>query len=96
MRLPRVHAGHPEVAWIQLTHHAVVRFRSRHRLPRGSDAAEAAAAALADASVDRVPPGWAAAQEAEWFAVAGDACFPLVRAGDRGVWLTTTCLVRGA
>ena len=91
-----MHAGHAEVAWIQLTHHAVVRYRARTRLPRGSDAAEAVAAALAVASVDRVPPGWAAAQEAEWFAVAGEACFPLVRAPEAGVWLTTTCLVRGA
>lgn len=91
-----MHAGHPEVAWIQLTHHAVVRFRSRRRVPRGSDAAAAAAAALTEAFVERVPPGWAAAQEAEWFAVAGDTCFPLVRAPEDGVWLTTTCLVRGA
>ena len=84
------------MAWIQLTHHAVIRFRSRRRVPRGSDAAEAAAAVLAEAWVDRVPPGWAAAQEAEWFAVAGDVCFPLVRAPEPGVWLTTTCLVRAA
>ena len=96
MRLPRIHAGHAEVAWIQLTHHAVVRFRARRRVPRGTDAAEAAAAVLSDASVDRVPPAWAAAQDAEWFAVAGDACFPLVRTPEAGVWLTATCLVRGA
>lgn len=96
MRLPRVHAGHAEVTWIQLTHHAVVRFRSRRRVPRGSDAASAAAAVLAEAFVERLPPGWAAAQQAEWFAVAGDTCFPLVRAPEAGVWLTTTCLVRGS
>ena len=95
MRLPRVHTGHPDVEWVQLTHHAVVRFRARRRLARGSDAAEAAAAARADAHVDRVPPPWAAGQEAEWFAVAGETCFPLVRAPEAGVWLTTTCLVRG-
>lgn len=95
MRLPRVHTDHPEVEWVQLTHHAVVRFRARRRVPRGTDAAEAAAAALADASIDRVPPSWAAGQEAVWFAVAGDTCFPLVRAPEAGVWLTTTCLVRG-
>lgn len=80
---------------MQLTHHAVVRFRARRRLARGTDATEAAAGALADASIDRVPPSWAAGQEAEWFAVAGETCFPLVRASEAGVWLTTTCLVRG-
>lgn len=95
MRLPRAYAGHPEVQWIQLTHHAVVRYRSRRRVPRGADAAEAAAAALADAHVDRLPPPWAAFQEARWFAVTGDTCFPLVPTADEGVWLTTTCLVRG-
>lgn len=95
VRLPRVHAGHPDVEWVQLTHHAVVRFRARRRLPRGTDAAEAAAAALAEAVVDRVPPGWAAAQEAAWFAVDGEICFPLVPGDQPGVWLTTTCLVRG-
>lgn len=95
MRLPRVHTGHSEVEWVQLTHHAVVRFRARRRVARGSDATEAAAAALADAHVDRVPPSWAAGQEAEWFAVSGETCFPLVRAPEAGVWLTTTCLVRG-
>lgn len=91
-----MHIGHPDVEWVQLTHHAVVRFRSRRRLPRGADAVEAAAAALAEASVDRIPPGWAAGQDAEWFAVAGEACFPLVRGPEAGVWLTTTCLVRGS
>ncbi|MEX2195690.1 MAG: hypothetical protein WD844_10435 [Thermoleophilaceae bacterium] len=96
MRLPRVHTGHPEVEWVQLTHHAVVRFRARRRVPRGMDAADMAAGALAGATVDRVPPSWAAGQEAEWFAVTGDTCFPLVRAPDAGVWITTTCLVRGA
>lgn len=96
MRLPRVHVGHPEVSWIQLSHHAVVRYRARRRLARGADAGEAAAETLREATVDRVPPGWAAAQEAELFAVAGDVCFPLVRAPEPGVWVTTTCLVRGA
>lgn len=81
---------------MQLTHHAVVRFRARRRLARGADAAEAAAATLAEASVDRVPPAWAAGQSADWFAVTGDTCFPLVRAPEAGVWITTTCLVRGA
>lgn len=96
MRLPRVHAGHREVEWVQLTHHAVVRYRTRRRLPRGADAAGAAATTLSEATVERIPPAWAAGQEAEWFAVNGETCFPLVRAPEPGVWITTTCLVRGA
>jgi hypothetical protein len=95
VRLPRVYSGHAEVAWIQLTHHAVVRYRARARVPRGVDAAEAAAELIGRATVDRVPPAWAAGQEADWFAVVGEVCFPLVPAPEPGVWLTTTCLVRG-
>ncbi len=97
MRIPAVPVEHPEVEAIQPSWHCVLRFRQRRKAPAGTEAALAALGeALADADIARVPPGWAAGQEAARWAVSGELAFPLMR-GDRrgrGTWIAMTCLTR--
>jgi hypothetical protein len=86
---------HPEVRRIQPTWHCLERFRQRRHRPPGAEvAAEALRAVLTDADVARVPPPWAAGQDAAWWAVSGTLAFPLTAGSEPGEWLAVTCLVR--
>lgn len=57
---------------------------------------EALRLALVDAEIARVPPSWAAGQEAERWAIADRLAFPLARdgLGGPGAWTALTCLTR--
>jgi hypothetical protein len=97
MHVPPVHVEHPEVQLIQPTWHCLLRFRQRATLPPGGAAAlEGLRALLADATIDRIAPSWAAGQEAPLWAVCDDFAFPLTPAGmgTTGVWSALTCLRR--
>lgn len=94
MQISPVLVEHPEVEAIQPSFHCVLRFRQRRDAPPGAEAAVAALrAVLAEADIARVPPGWAAGQEAQRWAVTGDLAFPLAPTG-RGTWTALTCLTR--
>lgn len=94
MRIPAVLIEHPEVEVIQPSWHCVLRFRQRREAPAGTEAAlTALREALADADIARVPPNWAAGQEAARWAVSGELAFPLAPGG-RGTWTALTCLTR--
>jgi hypothetical protein len=87
----------PDVARIQPTWHCLVRFRERSfRTPGAAEVAEALRLVLVDAEIARVPPAFAAGQEAERWAIAGDLAFPLARdgLGGAGAWTALTCLTR--
>lgn len=97
MRIPAVPVEHPEVEAIQPSWHCVLRFRQRRQAPAGTEAAlTALSEALADADIARVPPGWAAGQEASRWAVSGELAFPLMPGHPprRGTWTALTCLTR--
>ena len=95
MHVPPVHVDHPEVRVIQPTWHCLLRFRQRTDLPPGGDAAlDGLRDALAAATIDRVPPPWAAGRQAELWAVADPFAFPLTRDGAT-TWSALTCLRRG-
>jgi hypothetical protein len=97
MHLPAAHRDDPDVARIQPTWHCLLRFRQRSfRRPGAADAVEALRLSLADAEIARVPPAWAAGQEAERWAIAGGLAFPLARdgMGGPGAWTALTCLSR--
>jgi hypothetical protein len=94
MHVPAVPVDHPDVQRIQPTWHCLLRFRQRGFRPVGAaDAAEALHAALLEARVDRLPPPWAAGQEADFWAVSGALAFPLTR-GEPGTYVAVTCLTR--
>ena len=90
----------PEVARIQPTWHCLQRFRQRSfantARPLAADVAEALRLVLVDAEIARVPPAFAAGQEAERWAIAGELAFPLARdgLGGAGAWTALTCLTR--
>lgn len=101
MQVPAAHRhDDPDVARIQATWHCLERFRQRSFRPRthpsADEVAEALRAVLAEAEVARVPPPWAAGQEAERWAIAGNLAFPLARdgLGGAGAWTALTCLTR--
>jgi hypothetical protein len=95
VHVPAIALEHPEVQRIQPTWHCLLRFRQRADLPPGTDAAvEGLRAVLADATIDRIAPAWAAGGQAELWAVAEPFAFPLTRAGG-GSWSALTCLRRG-
>lgn len=92
--MPAVLTDHPEVTRIQPTWHCLERFRQRmFRTPGASEAADALREALEEAELARVPPPWAAGQEADFWAVSGALAFPLSRQPD-GTFLALTCLAR--
>ena len=94
MHVPPVHVEHPEVQVIQPTWHCLLRFRQRASLPPGTDAAlEGLRALLAEATIDRIAPAWAAGQQAPLWAVSDPFAFPLMPAG-AGTWSALTCLRR--
>lgn len=101
MHVPAAHRhDDPEVARIQPTWHCLDRFRQRSvhssARPRADEVAETLRLTLMDAEIARVPPSWAAGQEAERWAIAGPLAFPLVRdgLGGAGAWTALTCLTR--
>jgi hypothetical protein len=96
MHVPPVHVGLGDVATIQPTWHCLLRFRQRLPGPPGADEALAGLrSVLEDAEIARVPPGWAAGQDAERWAIGADVAFPLARSDRRGTWTALTCLRRG-
>jgi hypothetical protein len=96
VRIAAVHIGHPDVESIQPTWHCLLRFRQRLPGPPGTAEAETGLrAVLETAEIARVPPGWAAGQEAERWAIGADLAFPLARSDRPGVWTALTCLSRG-
>ena len=89
--------GHPEVAEIVPSAHAVKRFRERYPIrDAGVDAvAQALIDTLEAADVSGWPPAWAVSDRtAELWAVAGDVAFPLARSDRRGRWVAVTSLRR--
>lgn len=97
MRIAAVEVQHGgDVARVQPSWHCLLRFRQRKSTPPGTDEAVSALRdALIDAEISRVPPGWAAGQDAERWAIplSGDLAFPLARS--RGeTWTALTCLTR--
>ena len=91
-----MYVEHAEVRVIQPTWHCLLRFRQRASLPPGADAAlEGLRALLADATIDRIAPSWAAGQQAPLWAVSDPFAFPLTPAG-AGTWSALTCLRRGS
>jgi hypothetical protein len=90
---------HPEVLEVVASHHCVERFRRRMRIRApGVDAvAEQLTHALQEADFTRWPPPWVASQrDTELWALVQDIAFPLSATPQRGRWIATTCLVRGA
>jgi hypothetical protein len=96
MHIHPVHIDHPEVAVVQPTWHCLQRFRERHELPPGTDAAlSGLSAALQAAEITTRPPSGVRPQ-GDWslWAVWGALAFPLVDQGG-GTWLAPTCLAAG-
>jgi hypothetical protein len=95
MRIGAIHLDHAEVQAIQPTWHCLLRFRQRLPGPPGTDEALAGLrSVLEEADIARVPPGWAAGQEAERWAVGPDVASPLSLSGRAGTWTALTCLRR--
>jgi hypothetical protein len=95
VRIAAIYLDHPEVEAIQPTWHCLLRFRQRLPGPPGTEEALAGLrSVLEDADIARIPPGWAAGQQAERWATGADVAFPLARSGRPGVWTALTCLSR--
>jgi hypothetical protein len=88
---------HPEVSEIIASEHCVLRFRKRRRIrAAGFDAvSDALHEAFEEADLTRWAPSWVDTdRRTEMWALVDDLAFPLTPAGEPGVWLATTCLVR--
>ena len=98
MLAPPARPEHPEVHVVRTTAHCELRFRARapFRRPGADVLIDALRTTLEDADFSRVPPSWAAGQQARMWAVsaAGDLAFPLAPASRPGEWLALTCLAR--
>src|SRR3954454_434210 len=97
MLIGSVRREHPDVREVVPTDHCLLRFRRRRGVREAgtATAARALLRELEEADITRWPPGWVAGErEAELWAIAAEAAYPLRRAGAPGRYVALTCLTR--